>query len=77
MLGGYDKMVMPLGEAAMRAEFERLLPAMQSGGYIPSVDHQTPPGVSLDNYRIYIRLFVEYAEKAVMESASVARCRHG
>ena len=25
----------------------------------------------------YIRLFVEYAEKAVMESASVARCRHG
>jgi len=77
MLGGYDKMVMPLGEAAMRAEFERLLPAMQSGGYIPAVDHQTPPGVSLDNYRIYIRLFVEYAEKAVMESDSVARCRHG
>ena len=32
------------GEAAMRAEFERLLPVMRSGGYIPSVDHQTPPG---------------------------------
>ena len=64
MMGGYDKMVMPLGEAAMRAEFERLLPVMRSGGYIPSVDHQTPPGVSLDNYRIYIALFREYAEKA-------------
>jgi uroporphyrinogen-III decarboxylase len=65
MLGGYDKMVMPLGEQAMRAEFERLLPVMRTGGFIPSVDHQTPPGVSLENYRIYIRLFEEYALKAV------------
>lgn len=64
-MGGYDKMVMPRGEAAMRAEFERLLPVMRSGGYIPSVDHQTPPGVSLANYRIYLRLFAEYARKAV------------
>lgn len=64
MLGGYDKMVMPLGEAAMRAEFERLLPVMRSGGYIPSVDHQTPPGVSLQQYRVYLRLFQEYCQKA-------------
>jgi uroporphyrinogen-III decarboxylase len=63
MLGGYDKMVMPLGEAAMRAEFERLLPVMRSGGYIPSVDHQTPPGVSLQQYRAYLRLFEEYCQK--------------
>lgn len=66
MLGGYDKMVMPRGEAAMRAEFERLLPVMRSGGYIPSVDHQTPPGVSLANYRIYIKLFQEYCRKAAV-----------
>jgi len=65
MLGGYDKMVMPLGEAAMRAEFERILPAMRSGGYIPSVDHQTPPGVSLENYKIYVSLLKEYCHKAV------------
>ena len=64
MLGGYDKMVMSRGEGAMRAEFERILPAMRSGGYIPSVDHQTPPEVSLENYRIYLRLFAEYAQKA-------------
>ena len=63
MIGHYDKMVMPHGEAAMRAEFERLLPAMRSGGFIPSVDHQTPPGVSLDQYRIYLRLLEEYAAK--------------
>lgn len=65
MMGGYDKMVMSKGEGPMRAEFERLLPVMRSGGFIPSVDHQTPPGVSLENYRIYIRLFREYCEKAV------------
>lgn len=65
MMGGYDKMVMSKGEKAMRDEFERILPVMKSGGFIPSVDHQTPPGVSLDNYKIYLRLFREYAEKAV------------
>ena len=46
-----------------RAEFERILPAIRSGGYIPSVDHQTPPDVSMDNYRIYMRLLREYSEK--------------
>ena len=60
MMGGYDKMVMSQGEAAMRAEFERLLPVIRSGGYIPSVDHQTPPEVSLENYKIYLRLFEEF-----------------
>lgn len=64
MMGGYDKMVMPKGEPEMRAEFERLLPVMTSGGFIPSVDHQTPPGVSLENYRIFIRLFEEYTRKS-------------
>lgn len=62
-IGGFDKMTMPKGEAAMRAEFERLLPAMRSGGFIASCDHQTPPGVSLENYKIYVRLLKEYAEK--------------
>lgn len=63
MIGHYDKMVMPLGEAAMRAEFERITPLVQTGGFIPSVDHQTPPGVSLDQYRIYLRLLHEYAKR--------------
>ncbi len=65
LLGGFDKMVMHQGEAAIRAEFERILPVMRAGYYIPSVDHQTPPGVSLDDYRIYIRLFAEYCREAV------------
>jgi len=60
MVGHYNKMVMKHGEQAMRAEFERLVPIMKTGGFLPSVDHQTPPGVSLENYRIYLRLLSEY-----------------
>jgi hypothetical protein len=60
LIGHYNKMVMPEGEEAMRQEFERLVPLMRTGGFIPSVDHQTPPGVSLDQYRIYRQLLDEY-----------------
>jgi hypothetical protein len=63
-IGHYDKMVMPHGEAAMRAEFERLLPVAAQGGFIMSCDHQTPPGVSLEGYHTYLRLYLEYAKKA-------------
>ncbi len=63
MVGGYDKMVMNQGEDAIRAEFERILPVMQRGRYIPSVDHQTPPGVSLEQYRVYLKLLNEYVAK--------------
>ncbi len=62
MVGHFDKMTMNRGEAAMRAEFERLLPLMKRGGFIPSVDHQTPPGVSLEEYRVYLGLLREYTE---------------
>ncbi|NQU11514.1 hypothetical protein HQ590_12030 [bacterium] len=60
MVGHYDKMVMNRGESAIRAEFERLAPLVKTGGVIPSVDHQTPPGVSLEQYRVYLRLLEEY-----------------
>jgi uroporphyrinogen-III decarboxylase len=63
-LGGYDKMVMSKSRDDMVREFERLLPPMKSGNLIPSCDHQTPPEVSLENYRIYVELLKEYASKA-------------
>jgi len=33
---------------------------MEAGGFIPSVDHQTPPDVSIREYRTYVRLLAEY-----------------
>ena len=61
-VGHYDKMVMKYGEEAMRNEFERLMPLMKSGGFIPSVDHQTPPDVSIEQYKIYLILLEEYTK---------------
>ncbi len=60
-IGAFDKMTMNRGEAAMRAEFERLMPVARQGGFIISCDHQTHPGVSLEDYRLYLKLFNEYA----------------
>ena len=67
MFQGYDKMVlMNKGEDVMRAEFERIFPVMRSGYFLPSVDHLTPPGVSLANYKRYVEMFYEYAYKAMV-----------
>jgi hypothetical protein len=65
MVGAFDKTVMHKGPGAMRAEFERLLPTMKTGGVIPSVDHQTPPDVSWELYLEYLELLREYAGRAV------------
>lgn len=63
-VGHFDKMTMDKGEARMRAEFERLLPTASRGGFLVSVDHQTPPGVSYRDYQLYLALFREYAVEA-------------
>ena len=63
-MGAFDKMTMNKGEAAMRAEFERMLPVAAGGGFIIGCDHQTPPGMSYQNYLLYLRLFREYAGEA-------------
>jgi hypothetical protein len=53
-LGGYNKLVMSKGRDAIEAEFESLKPLFGRGRFIPAVDHQTPPEVSLENYRHYL-----------------------
>ena len=63
MVGHFNKLTMDKGEAAMRAEFERLVPLTKHGGFIPSVDHQTPPAVSMEQYRLYLRLLEEYTAR--------------
>ena len=62
-IGNFNKMVMNRGEMAIRTEFERLKPCIKRGRYIVSVDHQTPPSVSLNDYRVYLKLLKEYAKE--------------
>jgi hypothetical protein len=45
-------------------EFERLLPVVRQGGYIPGADHQVPPSTSLENYRYYIGRLRQVMEEA-------------
>ena len=52
------------GKEAIRREFERLLPVIENGKYLVSMDHQTPPGVTMENYRYYVELLKEYSKKA-------------
>ena len=64
MIGGFDKMCMFEGPDAVRREFERLLPVIRSGRYLPAMDHQTPPGTTLETYRAYARMLREYGTQA-------------
>ena len=73
-LGHFDKICMKHGEAAMRAEFERILPSLRRGKVIASVDHQTPPDVSIENYKIYVSLLHEYAAKVTHPDGSISPC---
>ncbi|MCE0522464.1 MAG: hypothetical protein LV480_06095 [Methylacidiphilales bacterium] len=57
MMGGVNKLVIPLGEAAIRAELEPLKPLVAEGGYIPMPDHRIPPDCSLEQFRTYLRVF--------------------
>ncbi|MEI8243808.1 MAG: uroporphyrinogen decarboxylase family protein [bacterium] len=57
MMGGVDKLVIPHGEAAIRAHLESLKPAADQGGYLPLPDHRIPPDCSLEQFRTYVRVF--------------------
>jgi len=59
-LGGFDKMCMKFGREAMEAEFIRLLPAIKRRKLVPGCDHQTPPDVPLETYKIYTELLAKY-----------------
>jgi uroporphyrinogen decarboxylase len=54
--GGVDKRLIATGGAALRREFDRLRPALDAGGFIPSCDHGIPSDVSWPNFVEYCRL---------------------
>lgn len=55
LLGGFDKMALLKGPEGILAELKRLTPVVEEGGFIPHVDHRTPAGVKLEDYRYYVR----------------------
>jgi hypothetical protein len=47
---------------------------MKRGKLIPSVDHQTPPDVPIENYKDYVALLYEYCAKATHEDGDILPC---
>lgn len=52
--GGVDKMALIKSKQAIDAELQRLLPVVEQGGFIPTVDHRVPADVPLDHYKHYM-----------------------
>ncbi len=59
MMGGVNKLTIPKGERAIRAELDALRPVVEEGGYLPIPDHRIPPDCSLEQFRTYVRVFKE------------------
>lgn len=53
--GGIDKRALARDRAAIDRELARIAPAVESGGYIPHVDHSVPPDVSWSNFAYYLQ----------------------
>ncbi len=53
-IGAYNKLAITQGKAAIDKEFERIMPVIRQGGYVPGADHQVSPEASLENYRYYL-----------------------
>ena len=54
MMGGMDKHKLAENKHAIDEELERKIPFMlKRGGYIPHLDHQTPPNVPWENFAHY------------------------
>ena len=54
-MGGIDKRALAKGPGAIDAELARIQQALDTGCYIPALDHLVPDDVSWDNYSRYAR----------------------
>lgn len=62
MIGGIDKRELRYDKARVKREVMSKVPYLvESGGYIPAVDHAVPPNVPLHNYLYMCELIKEIA----------------
>ena len=63
MMGGIDKRVLPRGKAAIEKEvMAKVPPLLETGGFIPCVDHLLSPDIPLEGFRYYNELVRKIAE---------------
>jgi len=57
LAGGIDKRELTKDKESIERELYSVIPPMlESGGYIPHLDHVFPPDISYDNFRYYLEL---------------------
>jgi len=56
LLGGVNKRSLIAGKDAIRKEMKRIEAYVKEGGWVPHVDHRTPPDVTFENYRYYLAM---------------------
>ncbi|MEM2465290.1 MAG: uroporphyrinogen decarboxylase family protein [Candidatus Bathyarchaeia archaeon] len=63
LYGGIDKRVLTMSKKDIEKEvYNKILPMMELGGYIPFIDHTIPPDVPLENFLYYLDLKRKIAE---------------
>ncbi|MGO9964326.1 MAG: uroporphyrinogen decarboxylase family protein [Acidimicrobiales bacterium] len=67
-VGGFNKLRMADGPEAIDQEFQRLLPVIRQGGYLPGADHQVAPNTPLEYYKYYIGRLKEVMAQAGVDS---------
>ena len=63
-IGSFNTLEIAKGPEAIDKEFDRILPVIRGGGYIPGSDHQVAPSTSLENYQYYIKKLKKIMEQA-------------
>lgn len=53
--GGVDKMEIARGKEAIDRHLAELVPLIEEGGFIPTIDHTASPDISLENFRYYMK----------------------
>ena len=49
-----DKRILTLGPAAIDAHLREMIPLIEQGGFIPTIDHTAPPDISWANFQHYM-----------------------
>jgi uroporphyrinogen decarboxylase len=60
VIGNIDKMAIAKGKAAIDRELDRKIPLTKEGGFLPCVDHNVSPDISLRNYTYYVQSLKEH-----------------
>lgn len=63
-IGAFNKLILEESKEAIDREFERILPVVRQGGYIPGLDHQATPDTPYENYVYYISRLKEVMKQA-------------